>query len=591
MNNVPIEVVIFDAEHRYLFCNPAAIKNSEIRSWIIGKDDFEYGSYRGFDPSVAEQRRKRFLAAVESRTSASWEETFTDAHGNVKHHWRNLMPVFGQAGELRFVVGYGRDVTERKQAEQALERFNGELETRVRTRTAELEAAKLDLEAANARLQHDAFHDVLTGLPNRALFKDRLAQAVEREKRRPENGFAVLFLDFDRFKVVNDSLGHEAGDTLLIALGERLTGCVRPGDTVARLGGDEFTLLLEDLKQSSGEAVKTAERIQQALKRPFQLAGQALTLTVSIGIVPSRLGYHSAEEVLRDADLAMYDAKKRGRAGYQLFTQQLREQALLRLELETDLRSATEAGTLGVQYQPIVAVETGLPVGYEALARWTHPLHGPVSPDVFIPLAEEVGLVTELDLFVLRTACSQVCAWQQQFPQLPALSLSANLSGKSVAYPGLVARIESILNETGFDPRDLKLELTESVLLGSPAEVGTTLNQLRTLGIRLHIDDFGTGYSSLAYLQNLPVSTLKVDRSFVENMLSNPESAELVRTVVAMAKALGLSVTAEGIETPAQLAHLKALGCENGQGYLFSKPLPAAAVASYMTSLQGLAVC
>ena len=582
LNKVPIEVVIFDADHRYVFCNPEAVKDETVRAWLVGQDDFEYCRRLGLELSLATTRRARFRAAIENRAVESWEETVRDDSGDVRHHWRNLMPVFGADGNLDFVIGYGRDITERKHAKEALERFNSKLESRVKLRTAELEAAKLHLENLNLQLQHDAFHDALTGLPNRALFKDRLAQAVEREKRRPENGFAVLFLDFDRFKVINDSLGHEVGDKLLVALGERLRDCVRPGDTVARLGGDEFTLLLEDLAQGGSEAVKTAERVQQALKRPFQLAGQTLALTVSIGVVPSMLGYEHAEEVLRDANLAMYEAKKRGRAGYRLFSPQLREQALRRLGLETDLRSALAARRLGVQYQPIVAVQTGLPVGFEALVRWSHPVHGPVSPDTFVPLAEEVGLVTELDLFVLRTACLQVRAWQQQFPQPPALTLSANLSGKSVAYPGLLARVEAVLDETGFDPRNLKLELTESVLVGSSGEVLATLNQLRALGITLHIDDFGTGYSSLAYLQNLPVSTLKVDRSFVAHMFDNLESAELVRTVVAMAKALGLSVTAEGVETAEQFMYLKALGCENAQGYFFSRPLPAEGVASYM---------
>ncbi len=583
LNSVPIEIAVFDAQHRYLFCNPEAIKNEAIRTWIIGKDDFEYCVYRGFDMSIAEGRRKRFLRAVESRASAGWEETFTDSQGNVKHHWRNLMPIFDDAGELRFVLGYGRDVTERRRAQDALKRFNSELESRVKARTAELEQAKKQLEAANTQLQYDAFHDALTGLPNRALFKDRLTQTVEREKRRPENGFAVLFLDFDRFKVINDSLGHDAGDALLIALGERLNGCVRPGDTVARLGGDEFTLLLEDLGHAQ-EAVGTAERIQRALKRPFELAGQEVVISVSIGIVSSDLGYNSADEVLRDADLAMYSAKAKGKAGYQFFTPEMREHALRRLALETELRSALETRTLSVQYQPIVAVENALPIGFEALARWPHPVHGSVSPEVFIPLAEEAGLILELDLFVLREACAQAGAWQQRFPQLPPLTLSANLSGKSFAQPETVTCIEAVLRETGFDPQSLKLEITESVLVSSSNCVSANLARLRALGIQLHIDDFGTGYSSLSYLQHLPVNTLKVDRSFVAEMLESSESGELVRTVVAMAKALGLSVTVEGVETEAQLEHLKGLGCEHAQGYLFSKPLDAAAVADYMRS-------
>ena len=584
LNSVPIQIVVFDAQHRYLFCNPEAIKNEQIRSWIIGKDDFEYCAHRGFDLSIAEGRRERFLRAVESRAVMSWEETFTNPQGEIVHHQRNLVPIFDAAGELQFVLGYGRDITEQKRAQDVLERFNSELEARVEARTAELEDAKARLEAANTQLQHDAFHDALTGLPNRALFKDRLTQAVERNKRRADVGFAVLFLDFDRFKIINDSLGHDAGDTLLVALGERLKGCVRPGDTVARLGGDEFTLLLGDLNHAQ-EAVKTAERIQRALKRPFTLSGQEVVITVSIGIVSSDLGYSSAEEVLRDADLAMYGAKAKGRAGYQFFTPAMREAALRRLALETELRNALDTGTLEVQYQPVVAVEDAQPVGFEALARWSHPAYGPVSPETFIPLAEEAGLILELDLFVLREACLQVRAWQERFPRLPPLTLSANLSGKSFVQPEVVARIEAILSETDFDPRNLKLEITESVLVGSTSCVGANLERLRALNIQLHIDDFGTGYSSLSYLQHLPVNTLKVDRSFVAEMLESSESGELVRTVVAMAKALGLTVTVEGVETSEQLEHLKALGCEHAQGYLFSRPLEAEAIADYMVSL------
>ncbi len=695
LNNVPIEIAVLGADHRYLYCNPEAIKNGAIRAWIIGKNDFEYCEYRGFKVEVAQKRWARFEEAVEKRGPVSWEETFVDARGNTRHHWRNMMPLFSPAGELEAVLGYGRDVTERKrvgdelarssrrivnilesvsdiffsldaawrftyinvQAENFFGRPRGELlgvnvwdafpemvgyrfhqkcleaasearpvtfeeyypptdswfethlypaqegvsvylrdvsdrkhlererkeaqrelERQVLERTAALEKAKAELERANEKLLHDAFHDELTGLANRALFMDRLGVAIERNKRGGKGGFAVLFLDFDRFKLVNDSLGHTVGDALLVELSKRLRGCVRPGDTVARLGGDEFTVLLEDLDSLEG-AVRTAERVQKALSAPFVLAGHTLHSSASIGIVSCEIGHSRPEDVLRDADIAMYRAKALGRAGYQIFTREMRARAASLLTLENDLRVALRKGELEVHYQPIVSVETGLPVGFEALTRWTHPTHGFVSPAEFIPIAEEAGLIVELDRWVLREACGQVKRWQDAFPALPPLSLSVNVSGQGFARADLVERVSDILQDTGFDPRSLKLELTESVLMGS---TNANFEKLKALGIALHIDDFGTGYSSLSYLQRFPVDMLKIDRSFVQAMAERPESAELVRTITVMAKNLNLKVTAEGIETAEQLAHLKALGCEYGQGYLFAKPLSASAATDFI---------
>lgn len=583
LNSVPLEIAVFDADHRYRFCNPAAIKDKGIREWIVGKDDFEYCAYRGYDPSVAEARRERFCKAVEQGSPIQWEETFFTPGGEARHHWRNMIPTYGTGGELQTVLGYGRDVTELKHAQLELQKAHDELEKRVAERTAELEEAKGWLERTNEQLQHDAFHDALTGLPNRALFKDRLGQAIERYNRRPDAGFAVLFLDFDRFKVINDSLGHAAGDALLVALGERLRGCVRPADTVARLSGDEFTILLEDVTVK--DASHTAERVQQLLRRPFLLTGKQVSITVSIGIVPSDFGYDRPEDVLRDADLAMYRAKALGRAGYQLFTSELRERAISLLALETDLRSAVERRELEVHYQPIVSVETRQPVGFEALVRWQHPVHGLVSPQKFIPIAEEMGLVADIDRWVLREACVQVLVWQQAFPTHSPLTLSVNVSGQQFSRPELAAQLTEVLQKTGFDPRHLKLELTEGVLIEQSEIVNTNLAQLSALGVQLHLDDFGTGYSSLSYLQNFPLNVLKIDRSFVSKMEKSTESAELVRTIVALAKSLNLKVTAEGVETVGQLEQLQALGCEFGQGYLFARPLNPEGVSRFMTEL------
>ena len=497
--------------------------------------------------------------------------------------WNELTmtPVHDDEGALTHFIGVQHDVTARKEAEAALEHANQTLEAQVRARTA-------DLESANARLQHDAFHDALTDLANRALFHDRLAHALEREKRDPTNPFAVLYLDFDRFKVVNDSLGHGVGDQLLVAIAERLLETVRPGDTVARLGGDEFTILLEDLTDAS-EATLVAERIQKSFSRPLELAEHKVHISASVGVVSSRVGYNEAEEVLRDADIAMYRAKALGKARSVVFDTAMRERALGLMALEADLRRAVEAGAFEVHYQPIVSAPTGRPVGFEALVRWPHPVHGLVSPAEFIPLAEETGLIIDLDRLVLREACAQVASWQERFPER-ALSLNVNLSGQQFLRADLVAYIEKVLADTGLGARSLRLELTETVMINASAAVQDTVARLKRLGVGLHIDDFGTGYSSLSYLQHLPTDTLKIDRSFIDRLLLSREGEELVRTIISMAHNLGMSVVAEGVETRAQLDLLILLGCEYVQGYFFSKPLAAADAARFLNPLRALTV-
>ena len=476
---------------------------------------------------------------------------------------------------------YFRDVSVRKQEEKTQQAMKQELERRVAARTAELQRL-------NEQLQHDAFHDTLTGLANRALFTDRLEQALQRQQRRSEGGFAVLFLDFDRFKLVNDSLGHGTGDALLVALGERLTECVRLGDTVARLGGDEFTILLENVA-SLEEATHTAERIQLELAKPFKVAGHTLYTSASIGIVASQnfmnsseAEHDSADAVVRDADLAMYRAKALGKARYQVFTPEMRARALSLLSLENDLRRAVERDELRVFYQPIVALAEGRVSGFEALVRWEHPKHGLVSPAEFIPIAEETGLIVELDRWVLQEACRQVKAWQASFPSSPPLSVSVNLSSQQFNDPQLADYVQAVLEDSAFDPGCLNLEITESTLMQQAELTVETLQQLRRLGVHIYLDDFGTGYSSLSYLQRFPVNTLKLDRAFVNQMLQSPESSVLVETIVAMAENLKLTVVAEGIETEAQLAQLKRLNCQFGQGYLFAKPLRADEVTGYL---------
>ncbi|PYS89360.1 MAG: hypothetical protein DMF64_17900 [Acidobacteria bacterium] len=431
-----------------------------------------------------------------------------------------------------------------------------------------------DRKLAEERLQHDAFHDALTGLPNRTMFLDHLRLAIARAQRRDGMGFAVLYLDVDRFKVINDSLGHTVGDQLLVGLARRLEACLRLGDTVARLGGDEFILLVDDLHDET-EAITVAERIQDLLQQPFELSGREFFATVSIGIASSWTSYQNAEDIVRDADTAMYRAKSSGKARHELFDGAMHAQANKVLQLETDLRHALERNEFAVHYQPIVALENFRLRGFEALVRWQHPERGYISPVDFIPIAEESGLIIQLGEWVMRQACAQMERWQKIFPAEPPLYVAVNLSGKQFIQQDLIRQVAGIVEETGINPHGLKLEITESMVMDNVEQATEMLRQLRALGLKLSIDDFGTGYSSLSYLHRFPVNTLKIDRSFVTRMSDNNENLEIVRTIVTLAQTLGMDVVAEGVETKEQLAMLCHLGCESGQGYFFSKPVDA----------------
>ena len=439
-----------------------------------------------------------------------------------------------------------------------------------------------DRKRAEDRLLHDAFHDGLTGLPNRALFVDHLKLAIERSKRGGEEFFAVLFLDLDRFKVINDSLGHMVGDQLLIGIARRLEMCLRPGDTVARLGGDEFTILLEDVREAE-EITQVADRLQQELSLPFNIGGHEVFTTVSIGIAPSTLGYDQPENLLRDADTAMYRAKSLGKARHEVFDTAMHDSAMDMLQVETDLRRAIERDEFYVQYQPIVSLETGRLRGFEALVRWRHPVRGTISPVKFIPVAEETGLISIIGQKVLRESCRQLREWQQQYPEAQSLSVSVNLSSKQFTQNDLMSQIREILRETGLKPECLHLEITESAVMENTENAIAMLKELRSLGVKLSIDDFGTGYSSLSYLHRFPFDTLKVDRSFVGRMEEQSDNAEIVRTILVLAHNLGMDVVAEGVETEEQLAILRGMNCQCGQGYLFSKPADAAIAEKFLT--------
>lgn len=481
------------------------------------------------------------------------------------------------------------ETEERQRVATALEEARVDLERRVDERTRQLVVTNESLQReigerqrVEEQLQHDAFYDVLTDLPNRALFMDRLERVLERAKRQDDYRFAVLFLDLDHFKFVNDSLGHQAGDQLLVELSSRLQQCVRSSDTVARLGGDEFAILLDDLRDDSN-CFQVADRIHQELTQPFILNGQEVFTNGSIGVALSLTGYDSPGDVLRDADIAMYRAKDQGRGRYEVFDTAMRSRIVERLQLETALRRAIEQDEFLVYYQPIVSLPTGRLAGFEALVRWQHAEWGLVSPNEFIPIAEETGLIVPLGRWVLAEACRQMHAWHRQYPTTPPLMISVNLSGKQMVHPKLLDEIQQILRETGLDSHVLKLEMTESVLIEHGRAVLDLCSSLRAMGIKLGIDDFGTGYSSLSYLHRFPIDTLKIDRAFVTKVDSDEKDQALVKTILAIAQTLHLETIAEGIETAAHLAALRILDCAYGQGYLFSRPVAGPVAEALIT--------
>jgi diguanylate cyclase len=463
----------------------------------------------------------------------------------VRERSQLLIDETGAATELRMIC---RDITERKQIEE--------------------------------QLRQNALHDALTGLPNRVLFMDRLGQAVEQAKRHEDYLFAVLFLDLDRFKVINDSLGHLLGDQLLSGIAGRLKACLRPTDTVARLGGDEFTILLADIEDIS-DALRVADRVKEELRLPFALEGQEVFTSASIGIALNATGYNQPEDVLRDADMAMYRAKSQG-TSYEIFNPDMHDRAVALLQLETDLRNALERQEFRLQYQPIVSLSTGTIIGFEALLRWQHPQHGLQNPDEFIAAAEETGLLMHIYQWILRTSCFQLRNWQLKLPETPPLMISVNLSSKQFTQTNLSDQINQILQETGLNASSLRLEITEGAIMDGAESAAITLWKIRELGVQLSIDNFGTGYSSLGRLYRLPINGLKVDRSFVSQMGS--EGSDIVETIVTLAHKLGVDVTAAGVETAEQLTKLRALQCDYGQGYFFSQPLDGEAAEALIVT-------
>jgi len=515
-------------------------------SAMLGLNPEDLGQdLEGWLARVIPEDRSRLGEALHGHAEGSpaeleLEYRIRHADGTVLWMLCRAAAVRGSDGRATRVTGAQRDITERKEGDELL--------------------------------RHDTFYDGLTGLPNRAFFMEKLRGASEKQGSDTPQAFALLVIDVDRFQFVNDSLGHVIGDQLIIALAHRLKSCLRPEDTLARLGGDEFAILLEDVKAPT-DAARIADRIHLDLERPFELCGHEIFATASIGIAPSTADADSPEVMLRDADTAMHRAKTKGRARHEVFHSSMHTHAVELLKLEGDLRRALERQEFLIYFQPIVALENWKIAGFEALLRWQHPERGLVLPEEFIPLAEDTGLIIPIAKWVLLEACRQTSVWQAAYPGDPPVSVSVNLSSRNLAHPDLIEQVDRALAESGLSGASLGLEITESALIENSEHALSVLARLRALNIRLQIDDFGTGYSSLSYLQQFPIDTLKIDRSFTTRMPGDGQSAEIVRTIMSLARNLNLSVVAEGVETREQAESLLDLHCELAQGFFFHPPL------------------
>jgi diguanylate cyclase (GGDEF)-like protein len=432
------------------------------------------------------------------------------------------------------------------------------------------------------RNMYDAFHDPLTGLPNRALFIDRLQQVITAARQGPGTpNYAVFFLDMDRFKITTDSLAHTIDDQLIVVISRNLADCIRPGDTIARIGGDEFAILLEDISDPA-YTVDVAERIREKSVRPLNIKGHEIITSISIGIALGSKRYERSEQILRDADIAMYEAKEQGNVSYKIFNANMHANILNRMQLIADLRGAVDHKELALYYQPIMDLITQQLTGFEALVRWNHPKRGLIYPIEFIPLAEEHGLIYQIGDWIMREACRELKLLQVRYPAQPQLSMSINISSRQFSQQDLVGILSQFLAETSLDPHTLVLEITESMIMENVDAAVETMKRLRNMGIHLHIDDFGTGHSSLSYLQLFPVSALKIDRSFVNKLTTNGENQEIITHIVALAKNLHFEVIAEGVEMEHQLANIRNLHCGYGQGFLFARPMAFNAIDVWM---------
>jgi PAS domain S-box-containing protein len=563
-------IALVDSDGRRLYNSPAYQK-------VLGYSPEELKATSSSEQIHPDDRPRVSQAAEKARLNGQGERV----EYRMRHKdgsWRTLestaCAIRNARGQTDKLVIVNRDITERKRAEEML--------------------------------AHSAFHDGLTNLPNRALFMDRVQHALTFSKKHPNYKFAVLLIDVDEFKIINDSLGHTAGDEVLVQIGQRLKDAVRradtvsrprvsegPGgpandDTLARLGGDEFTILLDDIRDPI-EAVRVAERVQAELAVPFVVNQEQIVISASIGIASSTGSHARADDLVRDADIAMYRAKRAGKARCEVSDAAMHANALKRLRLETDLRRALDQGEFRIHYQPIVSLQTGRITGFEALTRWQRP-EGLLAPIEFIGVAEEIGLIVPMNRQLLREACQHLRSWQSEFPASPPLTMSVNITPREFAEPDLAGEVHKSLEHTGVEPACLQLEIIETTAMRDAEQSGHVLAQLKALGVGLSIDDFGTGYSSLSRLRRIPVDTLKIDRAFISHMDSDLESREIVRIIIMLAHNLGLTVVAEGTETEEHINLLKQLNCELAQGYFYSRPADSQAMLKLLASNRGGAV-
>jgi len=541
------------------------IYNSPAYEHVLGYSAEELKTTSSIEQVHPDDRARVLEAGRKARSTGQGQRLeyriqHKDGSWRILESTANVVP--NRKGETEKLVIVNRDISERKRAEDML--------------------------------AHSSFHDGLTNLPNRALFLDRLQRAFALSKRHQDYKFAVLFIDIDEFKVFNDSLGHTVGDEVLVQVGKRLTASLREVDTIsrpqlnesprddtlARIGGDEYTVLLEDIRNAS-DGIRVAERLQGRLAAPFSVHGYEIVVTASVGIALSTAACAHAEDLLRDANIAMYRAKQTGKARCEVFDIAMHAGAVRRLELETELRKALELGEFRTHYQPIISLKTGRITGFEALTRWQHG-DRLLAPAEFIAVADETGLIIPMNRLLLREACEQVTSWHAQFPAEPALTMSVNITSKEFAHPNLAKGIGETLKQTGLDSKNLQLEITETIAMGDPERAASVLSELKALGVRLSVDDFGTGYSSLSRLQQFPVDSLKIDRAFISRMDSDAESHKIVRIIIMLAQNLGLVTVAEGTETEEQVNQLKELDCGFAQGYYFSKPADHQAISDLL---------
>ncbi len=540
-------ICLHDPDLRFSYVSPSCFNLLGYNpDELIGQDPFEL-----FHPDDHERMTEETLA---QKVAGQEKPAITRMRHRDGHYlWLEILakPIEDSTGQTIKIQTTSRDVSERVQAQE--------------------------------RLKHDAMHDGLTGLPNRNLLIERLELAIQRSKRSENFGYAVLFFDLDRFKVINDSFGHLVGDQLLITVGNRVKALLREIDLATRLGGDEFVVLLEEVNHLS-EAIHVTERVLEHLSQPFLIDGREMFVTASIGIVLGSSHYHQSADILRDGDIAMYQAKARGKARYEIFDAAMYAEILHRLRLENDLRHALDREEFRIYYQPILDLDTGHLHGFEALIRWQHPEKGLVTPKDFMAIAEETYLIVPMDRWVLHTACEQLAQWRRQFPQIPPFKMSVNLSALDLWSDQLIDEIRAVTESTQLPGQAISLEITESMLVENVEKTIALLNDLNALGVQISIDDFGTGYSSLNYLYQFPVHALKIDRSFIDSMQNSSRSRNIVQTIITLSQQLGIQSIAEGAESPEQLANLKQLGCGYAQGYLLAPPLPLELATHYLES-------